>query len=107
MIIDGINHNWENEIPSDWEVIDQRFQSSKKYAQVSFVISRLNRYLIDRSVDIVEEVVSNDGMRKFTKYNVSNKVVSRILLTLFQQCLVNRFDASPLFYKEIGLYSFI
>ena len=58
-----------------------------------FAISRLNRDLNETCSKVEGDDMKLDDAPDFRKYTSGNKrIVSKIPLSLFQQCLVNHFD---------------
>ena len=91
LFVDGLDKNWENGVASDWERFNSEF--SKENSVIPFAISKLNRHLIDKMVEIQPEEPSGGLDHNFKKYTVGNRrIVSKMPLSLFQQCLVNHFD---------------
>ena len=92
--IDGLDENWDNGTPSNWELINDR------HIETPFAISKLNRnFTTDELMQIQENVNSDmeeiieDTSKKYDKYTVDGKrVVAKMPLHLFQQCLVRHFD---------------
>ena len=92
--IDGRNENWENGTPSNWELIND------SHIETPFTISKLNRDFttdelmqIQTKVDSEMEESKEDLSKKYDKYTVDGiRVVAKMPLHLFQQCLVRHFD---------------
>lgn len=91
LFVDGLDENWENGVASDWERFNSEF--SKENSIIPFSISKLNRHLVDKTVEIQPEEPSGNLDKNFKKYTVGNRrIVSKMPLSLFQQCLVNHFE---------------
>ena len=92
--IDGLDKNWEEGIPSDWEVINKNCKKRKIFnMETPFAITKLNRKFesiaysseVDKNKNIYPddfEIYSKDGYR----------VVSDMPLDLFQNRLIEHFD---------------
>ena len=65
-----------------------------------FSISKLNRHLIGKSLEVVNEDGVTDHCTNYKKYTADNKIyVLKMPLSLFHKCLLNHFDIR--FKKEI------
>ena len=91
--VDGLHENWENGGVSDWELMDNNCSINNENETLQFAISRLNRELNETCSKVeVDDIILNDAT-DFTKHIHDDKrIVSKITLSLFQQCLVNHFN---------------
>ena len=97
--IDGLNKNWGNGVPSDWEIINETNKGSPKHLSVPFAITRLNRQFTEKlntELKLSDSIAYEDeGNRiiNYNRYTVNGKrVVSKMPLSVFQNCLVENFD---------------
>ena len=96
---DGLDEDWENGVPSCWEDINNQYDMRLKRNNTPFAISKLNSCFNPTVGDSTEPLYATtqnatvDSSFKYEKYTVNNKrIVSKMPLEIFQQCLVNHFD---------------
>ena len=93
--VDGLDKNWQNGVRSDWELMDSCVNDN--FIQ-PFAADRLNRNFTNRSLDegLVFDGHDNDVTHmsnRCAKYTVNGKrIVSKMPLKLFRQCLIEHFD---------------
>ena len=91
--VDGLHENWENGGVSFWEIMDKKCSINNENKTLPFAISRLNRDLNETYSKVEVDQINLDDAPDFTKCTHENKrIVLKIPLSLFQQCLVNHFD---------------
>ena len=96
--VDGLYKGWESGIPSDWETMyhNSRGKNINHNITTPFAITRLNREFeteATTSEDNCGMDSHSDFLNKCEKYAVNGKrVVSKMPLLLFRQCLVNHFQ---------------
>ena len=92
--VDGLHKNWETGAKSDWELshIQNLHRST---IRTPFAITRLNCHLSNHDEQVHDHNECNNIhiSKRRDKYTVNGKrVVSKMPLSLFKQCLVNHFD---------------
>ena len=93
LYVDGLHNNWENGGVSDWETMNMKCCINNVNKTLPFAISRLNRDLNETCSKVEVDDMKLDDAPDFRKYTSGNKrIVSKMPLSLFQQCLVNHFD---------------
>ena len=93
LYVDGLHKNWENGGVSDWETMNMKCCINNVNKTLPFAISRLNRDLNETCSKVEVDDMKLDDAPDFRKYTSGNKrIVSKMPLSLFQQCLVNHFD---------------
>ena len=92
LFVDGLHESWEEGVASKWEKINDNF--NRNATSAPFAITRLGRSFDSGELPVQD--ASNHTNRSpscFTKYTVNDKrIVSKMPLSLFQNCLVNHFD---------------
>ena len=96
--VDGLHKNWESGTRSDWEVMynNSIARNSQSNLNTPFAISRLNRHYAMESFNDTgggnDEENDNHMSEVCDKYKIDGKrIVSKMPLSLFRQCLVNHF----------------
>ena len=95
--IDDLRKNWQNGAKSDWEIFNNDHKNRSKI-RTPFAINRLHRHQEMEDTDEDDEydsyVDNNTDISKICdKYSSNGKrIVSRMPLSLFRQCLINHFD---------------
>ena len=93
LCIDGIDKKIEDGIPSQWEIVNDNCKRPTSKLDVPFAILKLNRYFSNEVIAALADVIHDYDSDQFKIYTRNGKiVVSKMPLSLFQQCLVNRFD---------------
>ena len=93
LFVDGLHKNWEVGGVSDWETMNMKCGFNNANKTLPFAIARLNRDLNETCSKVKVDDMELDGAPDFKKYTCGNKrIVSKMPLSLFQQCLVNHFD---------------
>ena len=79
---------------SDWEEINENYK--KNVTKPPFAVSRLSRRFYDGEIPVKSDYKDTNAFPSidcFTKYTFNGKrIVSKMSLSLFQNCLVNHFD---------------
>ena len=90
--VDGLAENWDCGIPSDWEKINNNFESR---IGTPFAITKLNRSLFgtnQKETDLPEDE-DPQPTTGFKKYTINGKrIVAKMPLNLFREYLINHFD---------------
>ena len=92
---DGLDKNWECGDESFWNKDYANNLVNEQIIQTHFSIKRLNRKISDRTKECFNKKANDakDMSKQCQKYTVDGKrVVSKMPLSLFQNCLVNHFD---------------
>ena len=93
LFVDGLNKNWADGEVSDWEQMNLQSTLQNLDKSLPFAISRLNRDFNETNSKVEVDDTQPNTDTDFEKYIVGNKrIVSKMPLPLFQQCLVNNFD---------------
>ena len=92
--INGLHENWEQGAQSDWEIFNMQHKD-RLSIRTTFAINRLNRHFDSNEEDESScEEINNNHINKICDKYVSNgkRIVRKMSLALFRQCLVNHFD---------------
>ena len=94
LFVDGLDKCWEEGVASHWEKINEKYK--KNATQTSFAVSRLGRKFYNGEINTENEFKHTSASPSsdcFKKYTANGKrIVSKMPLSLFQNCLFNHFD---------------
>ena len=97
--IDGLDKNWEIGVQSDWERMSSVSNdvTTRYNLEVPYAMSRLHRNFSDGSLEQEEtydfEMANQNLSERCAKYtHHGNRIISKMPLKLFRDCLVEHFD---------------